>query len=428
MMRNELAFSNMQAIIEAIPNPVFVRDRNHRIVLLNESTCIFLGRSREALLIEGDTSLFPREEVAAFRAADALVFDGGDDHESENQIIGAEGRIRDVIASRRLAYLSGQPHVVTVLTDVTTYRATADRHRYLALHDTLTGLPNRALLKDRINQCLGQSAQCALLYIDLDQFKAVNDTHGHPIGDELIQEFGRRLSAIARASDTVARLSGDEFAVLISDTAEDPRAEDVCKRALIAASRAFELTGCQVFVGASVGVVLSEYADVDCAELQRRADVALYQAKSEGRGCYRMFTRGLDDSVRKREQLQIDLRRALATQSGLELHYQPLLNIASGEVEGFEALARWRHPTLGNISPVEFIPLAETGGMIVELGEWVLAKACDDAMKWDRRSACRSTFRRSSSHMAIWPRRWTGCCWRAGSIRRGWISRSPRGC
>jgi diguanylate cyclase (GGDEF)-like protein len=222
-----------------------------------------------------------------------------------------------------------------------------------------------------------------LLYIDLDRFKEVNDTYGHPAGDEVIREFGHRLSNIVRASDTVARLGGDEFAILLCDTDLAPNADEVCQRILTAASQAFELHGVQVMVGASIGVVLNGSGAIEQSELQRRADVALYQAKSEGRGCYRIFSAELDKRVTERHSLLADLRLALATGAGLEVHYQPIFDISSGLVQGFEALARWQHPTRGTVMPDEFIPIAETSGLIIELGEWVLARACADARAWE---------------------------------------------
>lgn len=373
-----------QAIMDAIPNPVFVKDRAHRIVLLNESACAFFGHSRDVLLKFSDDELFPAAQVRAFHEADDRVFDTGEENESEEEITDASGDIRSVITRKRLTRIGDVDCIVGAVTDITAYRKAEAHSRYLAFHDALTGLPNRALLKERIEQALSRKlGRCALLYIDLDRFKEVNDTYGHPAGDELICDFAKRLSAIVRASDTVARLGGDEFAILLTHTSDDPSADDVCKRTLIAASQAFELTGVHVLVGASIGVAFAGYDDIDQIELQRRADVALYQAKSEGRGCSRIFTEEMDVNIRRRQRLEADLRQALVTGAGLEVHYQPLVGMESGEVEGFEALARWMHPTQGLIMPEDFIPIAEASGLIVKLGEWVLTQACDDAVQWD---------------------------------------------
>jgi diguanylate cyclase (GGDEF)-like protein/PAS domain S-box-containing protein len=376
-------FEGIQVILDAIPNAIFVKDRDHRIVLLNTSACRFFGHAREEMLSQTADALFPSEQVKQFHEADDLVFETDIEHEYEEQITDAVGRTHSVVTRKRVTEFHGTKYIVASVTDITSSREAEAKSRYLALHDTLTGLPNRVLLKERIEEALRRRTHgCALLYIDLDRFKEVNDMHGHPAGDELIQEFARRLSGIVRAADTVARLGGDEFAILLSDTSQDPNADEVCRRVLISAGRPFEFADIQVRVGASIGIVITGKELIGEAEFQRRADVALYQAKSEGRGCFRVFTQALDERVTHRHAIQADLRDALATGDGLEIHYQPIVGIASGEVEGFEALVRWRHPIRGLIMPDEFIPVAEASGLIVELGEWVLTQACADALGW----------------------------------------------
>jgi len=377
------AFAHMQAIIDAIPNPVFVTDRYHRIVLLNDSTCARFGHSREQLLSRSEGMLFPVNELRVFQDADDRAFSSEETGENEEEITSASGRTRQVITRKRLMSIGGAHYMVASVTDVSALREAQGHSQYLALHDALTGLPTRALLAERIDQALSRRKYgCALLYIDLDRFKQVNDSHGHMVGDELIQEFALRLSGMVRGADTVARLGGDQFAILLADTSEDPNADEVCRRILIAAAQSFRLSGAQVQVDASIGVVLTGREAIDEPELQRRADVALYQAKREGRGCFRIFTQALDDSVTHRQGLQADLRDALSTEIGLEVHFQPLVNVVSGQVEGFEALARWQHPVRGMVMPVEFIPVAESSGMILEVGEWILLHACREASKW----------------------------------------------
>lgn len=376
--------AHVQAIIDVIPSPIFVKNKAHRIVMLNSSACDFFGHSRESLLNYPDNTLFPADEVRVFHDADDRVFTGNGDDENEEQITDAAGRVRSVITRKRLVQLDDAEYLVGVVTDITAYRESQAHGHYLAFHDALTGLPNRALLTERIEQALLGSVQSyALLYIDLDRFKAVNDIHGHQAGDELIQKFGARLSSIVRASDTVARLSGDEFAILLTHAADKEVAEDLCRRVLAAASQAFELSGVQVSVSASIGVVFAGRESLDEVELQRRADVALYRAKGDGRGCSRVFTEALDQAVRYDLVFEADLRKALmAGGRGLELHYQPLVSLVTGQVEGFEALIRWQHPTRGLVMPNDFIPMAEASGLIIQLGEWVLTKACADAASW----------------------------------------------
>jgi diguanylate cyclase (GGDEF)-like protein len=287
-----------------------------------------------------------------------------------------------VITRKRMAHFGDSEFLVAIVSDVTDHRRAEAANRFLAFHDPLTGLPNRTMLKERIEQALALDFErCALLYIDLDRFKEVNDTHGHPVGDELIRDFADRLRGVVRSCDTVARLGGDEFAILLVDTKGEVDVDELCERTLNAASRAFNLTGIHVSVGASIGFAFAE-GGIDQVELQRRADVALYQAKNDGRGCSRTYTAELDVNIRRRQRMERDLRTALAAGTGLEVHYQPIACLTSGQIVGFEALARWQHPELGLIMPDVFIPIAEACGLIVELGDWVLGQACSDACLW----------------------------------------------
>ena len=377
------SLSSAQAIIDAIPSPVFMKNRAHQMILVNDSACEFFGHSREVLLTKSDHDLWPAEQVKVFHAADDYVFSSGIAQENEEQVTDATGRIRTVITRKRVARFGDMEFLVGIVSDVTDHREAKASNRYLPFHDALTGLPNRTLIKERIEQTLAlQSKQCALLFVDLDRFKEVNDTHGHPVGDELIRDFADRLRAVVRPSDTVARLGGDEFAILLVDADEDFSVDDVCQRTLTAASRAFNLTGVHVLVGASIGLAFSEDG-IDQVELQRRADVALYRAKNDGRGCWRIYTPDLDVDIQRRQRMEADLREALTSGVGLEVHYQPIACLTSGLIHGFEALARWQHPKLGAIMPEVFIAIAETCGLIVELGEWVLRRACADAAIWE---------------------------------------------
>ena len=248
--------------------------------------------------------------------------------------------------------------------------------RHLAFHDILTGLPNRALFENRLQLALSKrKSQVAVLLLDLDRFKDVNDTLGHQAGDALIRQFARRLAGLTRDGDTISRLGGDEFAVLV----EDAQVTDVglLARRILADIRApFSLDGAQVYVGVSIGIAASTLeVALDGAELVRRADIALYRAKDAGRNDYRLFSRRMDEVVKLRGTTEEDLREALSTGSGLSVHYQPLVR-TDGTIIGIEALLRWRHPTRGLVGPEEFVPIAEESGLIVQLGQWVLEKAC----------------------------------------------------
>ncbi|MBR9808896.1 MAG: EAL domain-containing protein [Alphaproteobacteria bacterium] len=377
--------ADLQAIINVVPLPLLVKDREHRIVLINDAACEFTGHSREVSLKFSDYDLFPAEEVEVFRAVDDEVFLTGAVSEIEEQITDAAGRTRTVITRKRRLRLGGADYLVAIITDVTAYREAEAHNYHLAFHDTLTGLPNRALLSERIDQALLRRTRtgerCTLLYVDLDRFKEVNDTYGHQSGDALIQSFASRIAAVVRATDTVSRLGGDEFALLLIDRGDPEDVDRVCERILEVAAEPFDIDGSRVYIGASIGVA-EAVDEVDNVEIQRRADVALYQSKREGRNCYRRFTDALDSNIRHLRRLESDLREALATDTQLEVHYQPLFTSSSEKLSGMEALVRWRHPDLGLLPPEEFISVAEETGLIVPLGEWVLESACAMIAKW----------------------------------------------
>lgn len=255
-------------------------------------------------------------------------------------------------------------------------RASEAQAQHLAFHDSLTGLPNRALLHDRLEMALARARRgekVALLALDLDRFKQVNDTLGHHAGDVLIREFANRLIAVVRAGDTVARLGGDEFALILHDAGAE-ECELICQRIQSEVRRPFDLGDGLAFVGVSIGVMFADPTCTDRAEWLRKADIALYRAKAEGRACVRAFTPEMDDSVRFRSAIEDELRAALEAGTDLRVHFQPLVG-REGRIVGLEALLRWDHPQRGLISPDQFIPIAEETGIINQLGEWVVGEA-----------------------------------------------------
>jgi diguanylate cyclase (GGDEF)-like protein len=253
---------------------------------------------------------------------------------------------------------------------------------FLAAHDVLTGLANRANLTERIRAAIGSGGKgkFSLLALDLDNFKTINDTLGHPAGDQVLRTFAQRLRKTLGEHDLAARFGGDEFAVL-QFGAEPSEAETLSRRLLEIAAEPFELHGQHYHIGLSIGISTFPADGLDSETLFRNADIALYRAKNDGRGTFRFFEAEMDASLQQRQMLEKDLRLAIERQE-FELHYQPLVDAQTETVTGFEALVRWRHPEKGLLPPSEFIELAEDIGLIGSLGQWVLRRACEDAATW----------------------------------------------
>ena len=269
--------------------------------------------------------------------------------------------------------------------DITERRRVEARLAHQAHHDVLTDLPNRALLRERLEQAVTGmhegGRRLALLMLDLDRFKEVNDTLGHPIGDALLKVVTERLRGCVRETDTIARLGGDEFAVVqrVGDPAIESAA--LAKRIQEVITESFDLDGHHVLIGTSIGIAVAPGDGSDPDQLMKNADLALYRAKNEGRGTFRFFEPEMDRRMQARRGLERDLRNALVNDE-FALHYQPLINIERDEICGFEALLRWTHPERGKVAPADFIPLAEETGLIVPIGEWVLRQACAEAASW----------------------------------------------
>jgi len=261
-----------------------------------------------------------------------------------------------------------------------------DELRHQALHDGLTHLPNRALIMDRIEQLLARSRRngtiAAAMYVDLDNFKNINDNLGHAAGDQLLIAASIRLTSILRDADTIGRMGGDEFVVLIDGGRPHSRPELVAERLLEVMRQPFELDAAPVplQVTTSIGIALGDRGSA--GELLRDADVALYLAKAAGKNCYEVFRPEMDANIRRRYELEFDLQRALENRQ-FRLVYQPIYNLADLSLIGVEALLRWDHPTLGVVGPDTFIPLLETSGQIIQVGRWVLIEACRQAAEWN---------------------------------------------
>jgi diguanylate cyclase (GGDEF)-like protein len=276
---------------------------------------------------------------------------------------------------------------VATFEDITDWEKAQAQISHMARHDALTDLPNRTLFRERLQQALrsAKRGDClAVLCLDLDHFKGINDSLGHPIGDELLKEVAVRLAGCVRKSDTVSRLGGDEFAIVqVGNESQASPAVTLASRLVEAIGAPYEIQGHQIVIGLSVGISVTPNDGCDPDQLLKNADMALYRAKADGRGTFRFFEAGMDARAQARRLLEIDLRAALL-RSEFAVHYQPIQDVKADCIVGFEALVRWNHPLRGMISPLNFIPLAEETGLIVQLGYWVLRTACRDAAGWSQ--------------------------------------------
>jgi diguanylate cyclase (GGDEF)-like protein/PAS domain S-box-containing protein len=297
---------------------------------------------------------------------------------------GAKGSIPVEILSQTIDYDQGTARVVAVR-DIRERRAAEAKIRHMAHHDALTGLPTGGLFHDRLAQAVAfarrNNVAVTVLCLDLDRFKTVNDLTGHSGGDQLLKEVATRLRSSVRDHDTVARLSGDEFAIIQLGAAAVDSASVLAERLVKILALPFDLGGQQMVIGTSIGVAIFPGDGESGEDLVRAADTALYRAKGAGRGTFRFFEADMDARLQERRKLERDLRQALVA-GQFELHYQPLVGCGSDDVLGFEALVRWRHPERGLVSPMEFVPVAEESGLILPLGEWVLRTACGEAARW----------------------------------------------
>lgn len=268
-----------------------------------------------------------------------------------------------------------------VVTDITAQRLAEEKVRYMAHYDSLTGLPNRFLFNESLDRALkAETSGAGLMYLDLDHFKSINDTLGHPIGDKLLNAVALRLEACVRSGDLIARLGGDEFAILVGG--ENLKAIDqLASRIIEAVALPFLIDGYEIMTGASIGIAYSPDHGSTPEQLLKNADLALYAAKAQGRGRFIRFENGMDSVAETRRELELDLRSAL-TRDEMRLHYQPLISLNSGEPSGYEALVRWEHHARGTVMPGDFIPIAEETGMVIKIGEWVIRRALAEAATW----------------------------------------------
>lgn len=385
----ERAQTFMTAIVEAMPAMVFVkRADDHSYVLLNRAGEKTLGFRRDEVIGKTDADIHDADLAALYVERDREVLESGEVRVIEEDHVPRKDGGMAILRTKKIALRNAEgqaEYLLGVSEDIAERKRAEAQIARLAHYDPLTELPNRVLFQKELADALARRArkgdQLAVHFIDLDRFKTVNDTLGHPLGDALLREAAERLRGCVREGDTVARLGGDEFAVVQSGLKDMAGATRLASRIVEAMSAPFDLQGHQVVIGASVGVAAAPSDGEDADELLKKADMALYRAKADGRGAFHFFERAMDEQLQARRALELDLRRAL--QAGeFELFYQPLYNLGDERVTGCEALLRWRHPDRGMVSPADFIPLAEEIGLIVQLGEWVLRTACAEAATW----------------------------------------------
>ena len=374
---------------------------------MGEGLCMFDGEKRLVVCNDRYARMYrlppellrpgaPHREIIRHRIANGIL-KGDTSDRAANRLISTLGALpTDVASSRidefangRLVCVTRQPMAgggwVATHLDVTEQRRSEARITYMAQHDALTDLPNRVLLREHLERALamtrGGGPGLAVLLLDLDRFKEVNDTLGHPAGDRLLQAVAVRLRGCIGETSFIARLGGDEFAVIDYVTNPDGEATALAERIRESLCAPFDLGDHQLTTSTSIGIAIAPRDGTSSDEIMKSADLALYSAKSGGRGAFRFFEPELDQRMHTRRNLERDMRDALA-RGEFELHYQPFVNAESDDICGFEALLRWHHPQRGLVLPAEFIPLAEETGMIVPLGEWVLRAACAEAAKW----------------------------------------------
>jgi len=378
----------LDTIIENAPIAIVVKDATTlRVVLVNRAYEELIGRDQSELVGKTAHDIYEPTRASYIMRVDRERIDSALGRtRNELLLVTADGKHRDVASTSFVVRdIEGKPqYLIVAIEDITERKITEARIAHMAHHDALTNLPNRVLLHDRLKDMLSAcsaEAPLAVLYLDLDHFKRVNDTLGHLVGNELLKVVAERLRNCLGENDFVARLSGDEFLIVHTGARTSAEAAAFAQTVREEVAAPISLDGNQIFADLSIGIALAPEHGTDSAQLMKYADMALYAAKSDGRGTFCFFEPAMSARMNARRELELDLRKAIKN-GELELYYQPLVSLESDKIGGFEALMRWQHPQRGAIAPAEFIPVAEETGLIGAIGDWALRTACFEAAHW----------------------------------------------
>ncbi|WP_258548170.1 EAL domain-containing protein [Thalassospira povalilytica] len=391
--------NQLTAIVQNVADGILTITPTGRIVEYNGATKQLLGLMRDETP-QGRTLhefLMPRAIPLLEHSLEELAAQSSDNQTTEKRLTlpirRADQTEIDVSIALRMIPDAATPMMTAVLTDITVRKRYEEQLVYMANHDTLTNLPNRSMLESSLSKALDKHKEAsstrhgatAVLFIDLDRFKVINDSLGHDVGDLLLKAVAGRLQKVIGRQEIVGRLGGDEFLIIIPDLKETQDAAILSQAVLDALAPAFDIKGRVLFVSPSIGIALYPSDGEDFPALMRNADTAMYSAKSGGGGTYHFFTKTMNESAMARLVIENDLREALA-QNQFELHYQPKVDLRTNRISGLEALIRWKQPGRGYISPMQFIPVAEETGLIGKIGEWVIAEVCRQIAEWDAQS------------------------------------------
>jgi PAS domain S-box-containing protein len=386
--------AHFRALVEHASDGFFVHDSDGRLLDVNQHACNCLGYSREELLSRNITDIDVELTIADFRRLEKQVV-AGTPLAIESRHRRKDGTMFPVEIRMGPIKIDGRQQLLSLVRDVTERKQMQEHIQHLAYHDALTNLPNRTMfnrhLRHAITQAQRYNKRLAVLFVDLDRFKIINDTLGHEAGDRLLQEMGRRVSTCLRSGDVVARygghedlvarLGGDEFVVLIEEVADSAQVSQIAHKILGAMVKEYVLDGQIIHMTASIGISMYPEDGRNDFTLMKHADIAMYRAKEKGKNTFQFYSAQMDAHSARLLALESGLRRAI-DRSELTLYYQPKVDARTGVITGAEALVRWRHPDLGLVSPAHFIPLAEETGLIVPMSKWVLKEACSENVKW----------------------------------------------